>query len=188
MEWILFTYWLPPEPSRKRVFIWRQLKKIGALSTEGGWLLPKREPLTTAIEDIAHTAEEMGGTTNLYMVTHFSEAQEQRSIANFQQERHKEYVEIIKECQKTMKHIERERQAHQFNIEEVEELEGDLEKIKHWYSEARKRDFWEVAARNEVEKLISEVEVSLTDFTQKTYEETAKLSGGNGISDLHGAT
>ena len=42
MEWLLFTYWLPPEPSRKRVFIWRQLKKIGALSTEGGgWLLPK---------------------------------------------------------------------------------------------------------------------------------------------------
>ena len=170
MEWLLLTYWLPPEPSRKRVFIWRQLKKMGALSTEGGWLLPKREPLSTNIADIARSVEEMGGTTNLYTVTHFSEAQEQRAIARFQQEREREYSEIITECQKVLKHIERESQVGQFNIEEVEELEGDLEKVKRWYSEALKRDFWEVAARNEVEKLISEAEASLAVFTQKTYE------------------
>lgn len=170
MEWLLLTYWLPPEPSRKRVFVWRQLKKIGALSAEGGWLLPKREPLSTNVTDIAHTVEEMGGTTNLYTVTHFSEAQEQSAIARFQQEREQEYSEIITECQKVLKHIERERQVGQFNIEEVEELEGDLEKVKRWYSEALKRDFWEVAVRNEVEKLISEAEASLADFTQKTYE------------------
>ena len=171
MEWLLFTYWLPPEPSRKRVFVWRQLKKIGALSTEGGgWLLPKRELLSAKVADIARTVEEMGGTTNLYKVTHSNEEQEQRAIAKFQQEREREYSEIITECQKVLKHIERERQVRQFNIEEVEELEGDLEKIKRWSSEAKKRDFWEVAAGNEVEKLISEVEASLADFTQKTYE------------------
>ena len=171
MEWLLFTYWLPTEPSRKRVFIWRQLKKIGALSTEGGgWLLPKRDQLSTHITDIARSVEEMGGTTNLYTVTHFSEAQEQRAIARFQGEREREYYEIITECQKVLKHIERERQVGQFNIEEVEELEGDLEKVKRWFSEAWKRDFWEVVARNKVEKLIGEAEASLADFTQKTYE------------------
>ncbi len=171
MEWLLFTYWLPPEPSRKRVFIWRQLKKIGALSAEGGWLLPKTDPLQTSIADIAHTVEEMGGTTNLYIVTHFSQTQEQRAIAKFQQEREREYSEIIMECQKTLKHIERECQVNQFNIEEVEELEGDLGKINRWFSEAKERDFWEFAMRKEVEKSISEVEANLADFTQKTYDE-----------------
>jgi hypothetical protein len=171
MEWLLFTYWLPPEPSRKRVYIWRQLKKIGALSTEGGgWLLPKRELLSTNITDIARSVEEMGGTTNLYTVTHISETQEQRAITKFQQERDREYSEIITECQKVLKHVEREHQVHRFNIEELEELEGDLEKVKRWHSEALKRDFWEVATRNEVEKLICEAEASLADFTQKTYE------------------
>ena len=171
MEWLLFTYWLPPEPSRKRVFIWRQLKKIGALSTEGGgWLLPKKEPLSTSIADIARNVEEMGGTTNLYTVTHINEVQEQRAIAKFHQEREREYSEIITECQKVLEHIDREREIRRFNVEEVEELEGDLEKVKRWYSEAKKRDFWEVSARNEVEKLISEAETSLADFIQKTYE------------------
>jgi hypothetical protein len=171
MEWMLFTYWLPPEPSRKRVFIWRQLKKIGALSTEGGgWILPKSEPLAAIIADLAHTVEEMGGTINLYTVTHFTEAQEQRALAKFQQEREREYSEINKECQKLLRHIEREHKAGQFNVEEIEELEGDLEKIKRWYVEAKKRDFWEVAAHHEVERLIHEAEVNIANFTQKVYE------------------
>lgn len=171
MKWLLFTYWLPPEPSRKRVFVWRQLKKMGALSMEGaGWLVLKTEPLSAKMTDIMHTVEAMGGTTSLYIVTHFSEVQEQRTIARFQQEREREYAEIIKECHKTLSHIERERQVRQFNIEEVEELEGDLGKINRWFSEAKERDFWEVAARKEVERLISEVEASLAAFTQETYD------------------
>lgn len=182
MEWLLFTYWLPPEPSRKRVFLWRQLKKIGALSLEGtGWLLPKTEPLSVTMSDITHTVEEMGGTTNLYIVADFSEEQEQRTIARFQQAREREYSEIIKECQKTLKHIEREYQAHQFNFEEVEELEGDLEKINRWVSDVKKRDFWEVAVRKEVESLVSEVATSLAAFTQKTYDELQKPAEGNGL-------
>jgi len=177
MDWLLFSYWLPTEPSRKRVFTWRQLKKIGALSTEGGgWLLPKTEELSTGIADIARSVEEMGGTTNLYAVTHSSEVQEQRAIARFQQEREQEYAGIVTECQKALKHIEWERHRQEFNFEEVEELEGDLEKIIRWYSDVKKRDFWETAAGVNVEKSIREVEDSLAAFIQKTYEETAKLT------------
>lgn len=182
MEWLLFTYWLPPEPSRKRVFVWRQLKKMGALFIEGGgWLLPKRKSLLVKIEGIAHTVEEMGGTANLYIATHFSKAQEQRVLAKFQQEREREYSDIIKGCQKILRHIERERQVQQFNFEEVEELKGDFKKLKHWYSEAKKRDFWRVTARNEAEKLIGEVEASLADFIQKTQE---RLQSPQRVTDI----
>ena len=180
MDWLLFTYWLPPEPSRKRVFIWRQLKKIGALSAEGaGWLLPKTEPLLAAIIDIMHSVEELEGSANLYILIHFNEAQEQRNIARFQQEREREYSGIIMECHKALKHIEREYEKHEFNFEEVEELEGDLEKIKRWFSEVKKRDFWEVSAQKEAENLISEVETSLAGFVQKTYDELQSSQEGN---------
>lgn len=182
MEWLLFTYWLPAEPSRKRVFVWRQLKKIGALSVEGaGWLVLNTEPLWAKMTDIMHIVEEMGGTTNLYVATHFSEAQEQRTIARFQQEREREYAEIIKECHKALRHIEREHQERQFSFEEVEELEGDLGKINRWFSEVKERDFSEAAGRKEVERLISEVEASLVAFTQKTYDKL-QSSEGNGPS------
>lgn len=183
MDWLLFTYWLPAEPSRKRVFVWRQLKKLGALSMEGaGWLLPKAEPIATKIEDILNSVEEMEGTANLYSVTDFSEIQEQRAIARFKQEREREYAEIIKECHKMLRHIERERQQQEFNFEEVQELEGDLGKINRWLSEAKERDFWDVTAREEVEKLKSKAETGLATFTQETYERMQNLEAGDGRS------
>ena len=183
MDWLLFTYWLPAEPSRKRVFIWRQLKKLGALSMEGaGWLLPKAEPIATKIKDILNSVEEMEGTANLYSVTDFSEIQEQRAIARFKQEREREYAEIIKECHKMLRHIERERQQQEFNFEEVQELEGDLGKINRWLSEAKERDFWDVTAREKVEKLKSKAETDLATFTQETYERKQNLEAGDGRS------
>jgi vacuolar-type H+-ATPase subunit I/STV1 len=183
MDWLLFTYWLPAEPSRKRVFIWRQLKKLGALSMEGaGWLLPKAEPIATKIKDIRNSVEEMEGTANLYSVTDFSEIQEQRAIARFKQEREREYAEIIKECHKMLRHIERERQQQEFTFEEVQELEGDLGKINRWLSEAKERDFWDVTAREEVEKLISTAETGLASFTQETYERMQNLEAENGTN------
>ncbi len=183
MDWLLFTYWLPAEPSRKRVFIWRQLKKLGALSMEGaGWLLPKTEPMAIKIKDILNSVEEMGGKANLYSVTDFSEIQEQRAIARFKQEREREYAEIIKECHKMLCHIERERQQQVFNFEEVQELEGDLGKIKRWLSEAKERDFWDVAVREEAEKLIGEAEAGLATFTQETYERVQNLEPESGTN------
>ena len=133
MEWLLFSYWLPPEPSRKRVFIWRQLKKIGALSTEGAWLLPKTDTLVEGIKEIVDSDEEMEGTANLYIVTHYSKEQEERAITNFQQEREKEYSEIIAECHKALKHIEWESERQEFNFEEVEELERQRKKLVKEY-------------------------------------------------------
>ena len=181
MEWLLFTYWLPPQPSRKRVALWRQLKKVGALSQEGGgWIVPNTETLSAKMKDIQHTVEEMGGTANLYAVSHIDDSQEQRTRARFGQEREREYAEMAKECQKTLSHIQREEQAHQFNLEEVEELEADLGKISRWFAEARERDFWEVAAREEVQSLIGQGEERLAAFVERTYEEL-RNSEKNGL-------
>ena len=181
MEWLLFSYWLPPEPSRKRVFVWRQLKKLGALSTEGAWLLPKTDSLKESFQDIVRTVEEMEGTANLYIVTHFSNEQEDRAIEKFRQEREKEYSELIAECHKALKHIEWEYNRQEFNFEEVEELEGDLEKINRWFIEITKRDFWDTSVKSEVEKQIKKVEDNLTEFTKKTFEVTGGNADNNSL-------
>ena len=136
--------------------------------------MPKKEPLVAKITELMRTVEEMGGTANLFAVTHYSDAQEKRIVAKFQQERELEYAEIINECRKTLRHIERETQEGNFNLREMEEIEGDLGKINHWFSHVKERDFWEADGRKEVEKMISEVEVNLSAFTQKTYD---KLQG-----------
>jgi hypothetical protein len=135
-----------------------------------GWILPGAEPFPTKIMDIVRTVEEMGGTSNLYKVTDFSETQEQRTVARVTQDRAKEYAELIHECHKMMRHMERERQQQEFNFEEVQELESDLGKIVRWFSEAKERDAWDIGARNEVARMITEAEAGLSAFTQETYD------------------
>ena len=78
-----------------------------------------------------------------------------------------------------LRHIERERQQQEFNFEDVRELEGDLVKVNRWLCEAKERDFWEITARKEAEKLLSDAEIGLTLFTQKTYEWIQNLEAGN---------
>jgi len=178
MDWLLFNYWLPPEPSRKRVHTWRQLKKLGALSMEGGgWLLPKTEELSASLRNLVGAVEEMGGTANLYVVMHFSETQEARAIDRFRQEREQEYAGVVTECQKALEHIQREHEREEFSFEEVEELEGDLEKIRRWYAEVLRRDHWDTPGRAKVDAAIAEVESRLAAFTQKTYEKTVTAPG-----------
>lgn len=81
-----------------------------------------------------------------------------------------------------LRHVERERQQQEFTFEEVQELEGDLGKIKRWLSEARERDFWYVTTREEVEKIIEEAEARLAAFTQETYERTQNLDSQSGTN------
>lgn len=137
----------------------------------------KTESLSQGLADLMRTVDEMGGTANLYIVSHFSKAQEERTVARFRQEREKEYSDIVAECQEALKHIEWESERREFNFEEVEELEGDVEKIKRWYADVKQLDFWETPAKDQVDKSISEVEESLAAFVQKTFEVTAGDSG-----------
>jgi hypothetical protein len=45
MDWIVFSYSLSSKSSSPCVSIWRQLKRVGALSPVGGvYVLPAREP------------------------------------------------------------------------------------------------------------------------------------------------
>lgn len=147
-----------------------------------GWLIPNAEPFATRIKGIYKSVEELEGTANLYSVTDFNEVQEKRAITRFQEARDGEYAEIVKECHKLLRHIERECQHQEFNFEEVQELEGDLGKINRWLAEARERDFWDVAARQEVERLISEAETDLAAFTQETFERMQDVESGNGTN------
>jgi hypothetical protein len=40
MKWLLFSYSLPAYPSKARVYVWRQLKKLGAVKYQSTWILP----------------------------------------------------------------------------------------------------------------------------------------------------
>src|SRR2546428_13740210 len=68
--WVLLTYRVPPEPSRHRVAVWRELRKVGAIPLQQAtWALPAKQEFMEAITRAAALAERGGGGARAFDVT-----------------------------------------------------------------------------------------------------------------------
>src|SRR5215216_468810 len=60
--WVLLIYSLPATPSRKRAFVWRELKKLGAVYLRDGVaVLPSRPDTAAALRTLRARVEELDG-------------------------------------------------------------------------------------------------------------------------------
>lgn len=177
-DWLLLTYRLPAEPSRKRVAVWRHLRKLGAVYLEVGvWLLPHTEALAQAIQGVIAEVQREGGIATVFLVRALSSEQEEELRTRFNQAREKEYAEVRRECQKLLAHIQREAEEQEYEFAEVEELEEDFEKIERWFSQVHERDIFGIEAGNTVEQQLRGCREALARFTQETYERRAEYPG-----------
>jgi hypothetical protein len=65
--WLIFMYRVPPEPSSKRVLMWRRLRRLAALPLpEGGYLLPCTPRTLEQLQWLQAEVEELGGEASLW--------------------------------------------------------------------------------------------------------------------------
>jgi len=66
IRWLVFSYNLPAEPTRARVWIWRKLKRLGAVNARQSlWLLPHTEENRSNLQASCAYIEKNGGTSLL---------------------------------------------------------------------------------------------------------------------------
>ncbi len=67
MRWLLLTYRIPREPTAGRVFVWRKLQSLGAVSLQdASWLLPSTPRTQELFQWLAAEIKERGGETTLF--------------------------------------------------------------------------------------------------------------------------
>ncbi|HEX5417012.1 MAG TPA: Chromate resistance protein ChrB [Chloroflexota bacterium] len=144
-EWSVLVYRVPSEPASKRVAIWRDLKKLGALYLQQCvCILPRLAGVTEALDQVNRKIEGMGGEALLLQVPAMVAGDERKVVASFRELRNKEYAEIVEECEtKFVKEIEFERFRENYTFEEAEEIQQDLEKIRRWYETVKARDWFD---------------------------------------------
>ena len=65
--WLLLLYKVPREPSSRRVYIWRKLKRLGATLIHGAvWVLPKSPEALEQFQLLADEIREFGGNVLLW--------------------------------------------------------------------------------------------------------------------------
>jgi hypothetical protein len=171
LSWRVLIYRVPTEPASKRVAVWRDLKRLGALYLQQcACIFPDIPGVTEEVNQVAAKIPALGGETFLLDVPKLQPEDEARIIEAFRAQRANEYAEIIEECEtKFVKEIEFEHFRQNYTFEEAEEIEQDLEKIRRWFDRVRDRDWFKAERRDEVETWLGKCQGLLARFEEEVY-------------------
>ena len=79
--WLLFLYKVPHEPSSRRVYVWRKLKRLGAvLLHDSAWALPMTPHSLKQFQILAVEIAAIGGESLLWEA-HRAAGEENESLA-----------------------------------------------------------------------------------------------------------
>ena len=117
MEWTIVTYKLPAEPSRHRVAVWRELRKVGAVALQQGtWGLPARRDFAEALARVVELVDAAGGEAFVFEAAPQDEATAARLEHAFNADREDEWKEFLAECGKFDREIDKEIRIEKFTV------------------------------------------------------------------------
>ncbi|CCH30151.1 Chromate resistance protein ChrB [Actinosynnema sp. NPDC047251] len=140
-RWLVLVIKLPAEPSRHRVAVWRELRKIGALSLgQGVWAVPEVPVFADGVRRALEFTDNAGGQGVTLQASGRSEQDAARFQAMFTAARSADWAEFLADCGKFEQEIAKEIRIGKFTLAELEEEEQSLERLRRWHRDLTARD------------------------------------------------
>jgi len=135
-NWLLLHYKLPSKPSALRVYIWRKLKRLGAiLLHEAVWVLPDQPRTAEQVQWLTAEIQEMGGEAYSWRATTILGENDEEVTRQFNEQVEVVYAELLKKLDKSW---------------------ADLQEISRQYQQTASQDFFHSKLGNVLrEKLLS---------------------------------
>jgi hypothetical protein len=121
-NWLLLVYKVPSEPSARRVYVWRKLKRLGAiLLHDAVWVLPAGDKTREHLQWLAVEIAEMDGEAFIWQAQFTTAGRDVTLVQQFIAQVGAEYKEIL------------DMLAHQ---------NPDLEALSRRYQQIASRDYF----------------------------------------------
>lgn len=134
--WLLLVYKIPPEPSARRVYIWRKLKRLGAILVHDAvWVLPSTARTREHFQWLAVEIIENGGEATLWEGTPLLHDQTDLLRQQFLAQVEQTYHEILVELQRGG-------------------ADADLAELSRRYQQAKTQDYFQSALGLEVREAL----------------------------------
>lgn len=170
-RWLLLIYRLPADPSSARTAIWRETKRLGALSLQHAvCLLPRSEGNREAFGRLARRIEEYGGEATVLDTASPSPVWQERVVDRFNAARDEEYEEVVDEAERFREEIARERRKEKFTFAELEDEESALERLRKYLGQVRLRDCFGAQGAARAAAEVEQCAEALETFAQEIYE------------------
>jgi flagellar biosynthesis regulator FlaF len=170
MRWLLLLVRLPAEPSRHRVAVWRELRRVGALSVgQGVWALPHTGLFTQALERAVGLVERGDGEAIVLDAAGRTDTDAARLEALFVAAREAEWAEFLGDCAKYEAELDKEIATGKLTLAELEEEEHSLERLRRWHRDLRARDLFGAPSAAAAEQRLKHCAQRLEDYTERVY-------------------
>jgi len=121
-DWLLLHYKLPSKPSALRVYVWRKLKRLGAiLLHESVWVLPDLPRTAEQFQWLAAEIHEMGGNAYYWKANTISGEEDTSIVEQFNRQVEAVYSELLKQ---------------------IDKPRADLQGLAQQYQQAASQDFF----------------------------------------------
>ncbi|GAA2807923.1 hypothetical protein GCM10010452_40730 [Crossiella cryophila] len=162
---------VPAEPSRHRVAVWRELRRIGALSLgQGSWVVPDAPVFADGVTRVIELAQRGAGEVLVLDAVGRAEPDTARLTALFTAERTEEWAEFLADCGKFEAEIAKEIRIGKFTMAELEEEEQSLERLRRWHRDIKARDLFGAPAAEEAEARLKHCADRLADYTEQVFQ------------------
>ena len=170
ISWVVLIVRLPSEPSRHRVAVWRELRRVGAIQLgQGSWALPA----VPAYADIVTSVVELVGRHEGEVLTLNAVAGDDvtadRIRAAYDDARRSEWAEFESECGKCLAELQREIVNEKFTLAELDEEEHNVDRLQRWSRELRLRDVFDSVAVEVTQAHLDGCAAELDKFTALVY-------------------
>jgi uncharacterized protein Usg len=120
--WLLLHYKLPNKPSALRVYIWRKLKRLGAiLLHDAVWVLPDLPRTAEQIQWLTAEIQEMGGEAYSWRANSILGQDDESITQQFNEQVDAVYADLVKKLEKPR---------------------ADLQEISRQYQQTSAQDFF----------------------------------------------
>jgi hypothetical protein len=166
----VITYRLPAEPSRHRVAVWRELRRLGAVALQqGAWAVPDGEPFEAGLAQVAESIRAAGGQPVVLAVADEEDSAAQLE-AMFTAQREAEWGQFLSDCGKYETELASEVDKGKLTLAELDEEEQSLDRLRRWYRAIRARDLFGAPSAATAERRLKECAETLEDFAERVYQ------------------
>jgi len=140
---MVLIYTVPSQPTRKRAYVWRELKRLGAVYLRDGVaLLPHRQDLEPRLREVDDRIREYEGTSYLLLSIDFPSGSDDTLVQAFQHERRQEYRELHHAGVRFLRDVLADVDADDFGFPDVDKLDSELARLHRWYEQIQARDYF----------------------------------------------
>ncbi|MGW1678157.1 Chromate resistance protein ChrB [Saccharopolyspora sp. NPDC002376] len=170
LRWLVLVIKVPTGPSRHRVAVWRELRKIGALSLgQGVWSVPDVPVFADGIARAVELTQQAGGQALALDAAGRGEADAAALQERFTAARSEDWTEFLADCGKFEAEIAKEIRNAKFTLAELEEEEQSLERLRRWHRDLTARDVFGAPEAAEAAEQLKMCTAVCEDYAERVF-------------------